>query len=83
MTSIMDLKYFVFDDGLNEVMVIFPSITKHDIVAQNLNVVSAGFIDLTKGECYGKSIGLRKESRPERDSKIFQTQYERKEYDKL
>ena len=71
----MKLKYIVFDDGLNEVMVIFPALTKHDVVAQNLNVISAGFINLAMGECYGNSFSLKKESRKHEDSRIFQQQF--------
>jgi len=76
-------KYIVFEDDLGlEVIIVFPNVVKHSDIKVNGNIVSAGFI--TRWEnglnydcgytCYGKSISLGVESRPEKDAKIAKRQ---------
>ena len=64
-------KYVRFPRGI----VTFPNEAVHSDIAEGLEhcmgpVISAGFVKGKK--CYGKSISLRKESRPE-DSEILRT----------
>lgn len=60
-------KYIVVDNGLLEVIIVFPDILQHRDVAQSFgDVVSGGFI--TKEDefiCYGESISLGLKSRRE------------------
>ena len=65
------MKYIIFDDGLNENPVIFPTHIPHTKVALLPlgEPISAGFLDenLTAG---GESVGLKLKSRPE-DTEII------------
>lgn len=40
----------------------------------SFDIISAGFVNLDKLACYGKSESLKLESRPERDSQLLRTQ---------
>lgn len=66
-------KYIVFDDGRFEDIVIFSELQEHRDMARGLPgvVVSAGFIQVDDDcHCYGKSLSLKVESRPERDAQL-------------
>lgn len=71
-------KYIIFDSGLNDEIVIFSDMQEHAHIARGLGmIVSAGFISIGFNEdgqldasCFGKSVSLDVESRPEIDSKI-------------
>lgn len=68
-----DTKYIVWDDGLNEVPIIFPSTVTHKDMARPFrgNIVSAGFVmfgveaGLPIAYAYGKSESLNIDSRKE------------------
>ena len=73
------VKYIVFNDDRLEDIVIFSELQTHSEIAHGLpgEVVSAGFIRIfsdgeidVRVECYGESISLEVESRPEQDTKI-------------
>ncbi len=62
------MKYIVVDDGMNEVIVVFPELLQHNDVAKGFPlVVSGGFIDFVFGKfrCHGKSTSLGLEARRE------------------
>jgi hypothetical protein len=70
------MKYIIIRDSGLELPVIFDEIIKHDSFAE-LNPISAGFVTLEKdllgntvAVASGKSISLKKNSRPE-DSQII------------
>lgn len=65
----MKQKYIIIDDGFNDVIVVFPDIIQHSVIAGDHKVVGAGFIDMSNGKCYGNSYSLGVSSRPE-DTKI-------------
>lgn len=61
------LKYVMFDNGLNEIPLLFPEYVNHGDVANltGMTPVSAGFVEFQsnpegpiKAICYGQSIGL-------------------------
>lgn len=68
------MKYIIVDNGQWEAPVIFDEATQHYTMAQNVfgEVVAAGFVVFRPEglECYGESISLGIESRPE-DSKLI------------
>lgn len=73
-------KYIIYDDGLNDVAVIFPNHVNHNNMAMMLGCkpISAGFVEIdgTKSDdpqavAFGHSVSLGLKSRPE-DSKIIQ-----------
>jgi hypothetical protein len=70
-------KYVITRD---EVIIVFPELIEHHQFS-NFEPVSAGFISFgtddrgqMKCQCYGKSISLRIESRPEEDTRIAMQQ---------
>jgi hypothetical protein len=69
----MRMKYVVVDDGLNDLVIVFPEMMEHSRM-QHLpgTILSAGFIAVVDGKwsCYGKSVSLGLESRPKEDSKL-------------
>ena len=78
------VKYIVFEElyagnyvSTDYPMLIFPEIFDHSFMASKFKseVDSAGFIDIKTGKCYGKSVSLGKNSYPERDDKLFESQY--------
>lgn len=69
----MKMKYVVLDDGLNDNIIVFPETIQHSSFAMfSGTILSAGFISYTDGKwsCWGKSISLGLDSRPEEDSDI-------------
>lgn len=56
-----ECKYIVFDKNGIEMMVVFPSMLKHDIF-KNFKPLCAGFI--RNGRCFGNSESLELKSRP-------------------
>jgi len=78
----MESKYIVFDEindypvSPSDVMVIFPNFVNHSTIAKKIggDILSAGFVDISTGRCYGKSTSLKTGSR-EVDSKIFKNQF--------
>lgn len=71
------MKYIVVDDGLGECPYIFPNHVEHYRMLSNVGgeLISAGFVVLTYDglECYGESVGLKVESRPEIDTKLLKS----------
>lgn len=74
-----ETKYIVFErPGGQQLMVLFDSMIGHsDIHATFISntqyvfkAISAGFVDPRTGECYGKSVSIKLESNPKRDSII-------------
>jgi len=64
----MKMKYIIIDNGLAEVIIVFPDLVQHGNVAMGFDkVVSAGFIIMTDGnyQCYGSSFSLKINSRPD------------------
>lgn len=70
----MKAKYICVDNGLNDVIMIFPDLIQHADMFYSGKLVSAGFINPLTMRCYGKSISLNIESRPE-DTDIARRQY--------
>lgn len=73
---ISKLKYVIFQgDGLPFPVILSPkSSAQHcDIVIEEAEPISAGFVDLTGPEphCWGESFSLRLKSRPKLDEKVF------------
>ena len=72
-----DAKYIIFDDGLNDIPMIFPNHVQHNSMAFVLapwTPISAGFVRINEQgavEAYGQSIGLQLKSRPETDNKLL------------
>lgn len=76
-------KYIVVDSGMSDDMHIFPSHLNHNNVADKIGgrVISAGFLSIDPDKngdveisCYGKSISLNVDSRPEIDTYLaYQT----------
>lgn len=70
----MEKKYIVVKEMFSENIIIFSSVLDHKTVAGNMNVVSAGFIniDIKRGNdlahCYGMSKTLGIKSRPGEDT---------------
>lgn len=71
------MKYIVVDGGLTECLYIFPEHIQHDVMLFRTGgiLISAGFVVLTYDglECYGKSVSLKVESRPEIDTKLLKS----------
>ena len=78
----MQAKYIVIDPNI---MIVFPKHIGHDTVAAKFGtdkVLSAGFFTArtnkdndTETHCWGKSVSLGIESRPEEDTKIARNQF--------
>lgn len=79
----MEKKYIVVSTMFSEQIIIFSSVIDHKTVAGNMNVISAGFVDILctrdknkhgeyylkiKTHCYGESKTLKLSSRPKEDS---------------
>lgn len=81
-------KYIVFEEiysypcVCDMPMIIFPAMIDHSLVAKMMKAkpISAGFVDIENGICYGISTSLDLKSNPERDSKLFQLQINGKDY---
>jgi len=69
-------KYIIVQDGGLELPVIFSPLLKHSEVAGQRRIVAAGFCDISNNEvaCWGKSVSLDIESRPEEDAKLIRRQ---------
>lgn len=71
------MKYIVVDDGLSDSIYIFPNHVQHYYMLANLGgeLISAGFVVFTATglECYGKSVSLKVEARPEIDTKLLKS----------
>lgn len=68
----MKLKYVMFNTSVGKLPVIFPDVIMHSDMARAVRLalrnvsdecepVSAGFINMSTGECYGKSESLKLE----------------------
>ena len=77
----MQFKYIVFKGVYGDEIVLFPDYLEHNLVANRWcygpgvfrpaeMVISAGFV--RDGRCYGKSVSLNKESRPNEDTRLLQ-----------
>jgi len=78
----VEKKYIVVETMFSEQIIIFSTVLEHKTVAGNMNVVSAGFIDIIPyrdkddlgtvlkldAHCYGFSKSLDIKSRPKEDS---------------
>lgn len=73
------VKYITFDTGLIDDIVIFSDMQQHAEIARGLpgTPISAGFISIGVNQdyeiqvkCYGNSISLKLESRPEEDERL-------------
>lgn len=69
------VKYIIVRTPNGEAPVVFPRAFLHRYVASlfaPMEVTAAGFVTMAEGSlrCYGKSVGLRLPSRPERDSAL-------------
>ena len=73
-------KYIIYDDGLTDVVIIFPNHIQHNSMAMMLGCepISAGFVEIdgTRSDepraiAFGESVSLGLKSRPQ-DSKIIQ-----------
>ncbi len=75
-------KYLTYEDNLgNETFLIFPYFIKHDTIGFHIGydkIISAGFVN-DWFECYGKSIGLNKKSRVEKDTALLRKLFNYKE----
>lgn len=66
-------KYIVFDNGMSEFPVVFPTYINHDSIANGVgvSVVGAGFVSIFERggvihvSCYGRSTSLDVSSRDE------------------
>jgi hypothetical protein len=71
-------KYVRFDNGLNDVIVIFPNFVEHSTVSIPGTAVSAGFIDFDPvgglHSCWGESVSMGLSAHPD-DSKFAQKQF--------
>ncbi len=72
------MKYIIVDNGMHETPVIFGEEMDHTQMASDAfgfkkNVVSAGFVCFSTDGlyCYGQSVSLKIESRPEKDAAII------------
>ncbi len=63
-----------------ETPIIFPSFIAHSDIAQNLKVISAGFVQFTPDqedrdcvdvEAFGESVSLNLKSRPKKDARLI------------
>ncbi len=64
----MDKKYIVVNK-FGEQIIIFSSVLDHKTVTGDMDIISAGFINIEFGiHCYGESQTLKIKSRPEEDS---------------
>lgn len=67
-------KYVILDKGFT-VGLVFSDLLNHSEVANGIGgkVVSAGFCHIEDGRycCYGESVSLNVESRPEEDARIL------------
>jgi hypothetical protein len=81
----MKIKYIIVNAGFGtEAPILFSELLKHNEVAGNRQVISAGFVQIHAEEkdgeqvfvatCYGESTSLDIQSRPEEDSKIVTSQ---------
>ncbi len=70
----MKSKYIVFESPHDlEVIVAFEGfITHSDMQIRWYKPISAGFIDVKTGECWGRSESLKLKSRPDEDTKLAQ-----------
>lgn len=78
----MQAKYIVIEPNI---IIVFPKHIGHDTMAAkfvNHKILSAGFFTATTNKdndietnCWGKSISLGLESRPEEDTKIARNQF--------
>lgn len=68
------MKYVVVDTGLVDAIIVFPDVIQHNQFAMFPGeILSAGFISMNsdgKWSCWGKSVSLGLNSRPEEDSAI-------------
>lgn len=75
----MAMKYICYDNGLLDVIIVFPDMIDHNDMRCRLNVpienvLSAGFVAAENENgpsCYGMSVSLKVESRPVIDTKIL------------
>ena len=79
----MNAKYVVVNYPMvGETMFIFPDYVKHKNFSMDIGhtVVSAGFVTLRDGElyCYGESVGLHIQARPEEDGILANMMFRRK-----
>lgn len=73
--SILNMKYVVLDNGLNDIPLIFPGLESHANIAMHFNwpIVSAGFVKVNDNKviCYGKSVSLNANCRPDEDARLI------------
>lgn len=75
----MAMKYICYDNGLLDIIIVFPDMIDHSDMLYDLNInpdkiLSAGFV--TTGNengtsCYGMSVSLKTQSRGEIDTKLL------------
>lgn len=72
------MKYIIIDNGGYDTPVIFDEATDHSMMASDSfgfkkNVVAAGFVRFSSDGlyCYGRSISLKIESRPDEDARLI------------
>ena len=76
-------KYIVFEEiydypcMVDMPMIIFPSMINHATIAKMVEAkpISAGFVNVKTGSCYGISTSLDIKSNPKRDYELFKMQY--------
>lgn len=72
-----NMKYIIFDNGMNDFPIIFPNFIEHLAIAQmhsEWTPIRAGFIafDWDGGlNCFGNSFSLKLESNSEIDNKLI------------
>lgn len=76
MTMSKDAKYIVFDNGLNDVPVVFPHHIEHSTIAaqlQHWTILSAGYVTFSPDgpSCHGESISLGVKSRTREDTLLI------------
>lgn len=77
--ALMRQKYICVDNGLCETIVVFSEALKHsDFAMMPVKIVSAGFFNPETLRCFGKSVSLNLESRPQ-DTEIAQRQFKEHE----
>ena len=72
-----DMKFVTFYGNKGEQIIVFPKIMQHlafadkvrELSFESMRPISGGFVE--DGECVGKSISLRMESRGEADTKLL------------
>jgi hypothetical protein len=78
-----DPKYIVFEEMydypclISMPMIIFPASINHSTIAKKMECepISAGFVNIKSGSCYGISTSLNIKSNPEIDNLLFKSQY--------